>query len=119
MQTQEHVREHELGDLLRYWRHERGKSNSIYLLIPGSRNGTSALWRAAVAVPSRDLLSILSEKLDIPLRERNVLLSLPATHPSTKNPLGTFLRWLRLPKRSIECSNRSRIPHSCWTATGM
>ena len=26
MQTQEHVREHELGNLLRYWRHQRGKS---------------------------------------------------------------------------------------------
>jgi hypothetical protein len=26
MQTQEHLQEHELGNLLRYWRRQRGKS---------------------------------------------------------------------------------------------
>jgi len=74
MQTQEHVREHELGDLLRYWRHERGKSQLDLSLDTGISQRHLSFVESGRSVPSRDLLLIVSEKLDIPLRERNVLL---------------------------------------------
>ena len=74
MQTQEHVREHELGDLLRYWRHERGKSQLDLSLDTGISQRHLSFVESGRSVPSRDLLLIVSENLDIPLRERNVLL---------------------------------------------
>src|ERR1700723_2131096 len=74
MQTQEQVREHELGNLLRYWRHQRGKSQLDLSLDTGISQRHLSFGESGRSVPSRDLLSIVSEKLDIPLRERNVLL---------------------------------------------
>ena len=74
MQTQEHVREHELGDLLRYWRHQRSKSQLDLSLDTGISQRHLSFVESGRSVPSRDLLLIVSEKLDIPLRERNVLL---------------------------------------------
>ena len=74
MQTHEHVREHELGDLLRYWRHERGKSQLDLSLDTGISQRHLSFVESGRSMPSRDLLLIVSEKLDIPLRERNVLL---------------------------------------------
>jgi len=50
MQTQEHLQEHELGNLLRYWRRQRGKSQLDLSLDTG-----------------------ISQR-HLPLRERNVLL---------------------------------------------
>src|ERR1700722_11021573 len=74
MQTQEHVREHELGDLLRYWRHERGKSQLDLSLDTGISQRHISFVESGRSVPSRDLLLTVSEKLGIPLREGNVLL---------------------------------------------
>jgi transcriptional regulator with XRE-family HTH domain len=74
MQTQEHLQEHELGNLLRYWRHERGKSQLDLSLDSGISQRHLSFVESGRSVPSRDLLLIVSEKLDIPLRERNVLL---------------------------------------------
>jgi len=45
--------------------------------------------------------------------------SLRGMLPSTKNPPGRILRWLRLQMRSIECCfNRNRTPRSSWIAIG-
>src|SRR6202034_4784028 len=74
MQTQEHLQEHELGNLLRYWRRQRGKSQLDLSLDTGISQRHLSFVESGRSVPSRDLLSIVSEKLDIPLRERNVLL---------------------------------------------
>jgi transcriptional regulator with XRE-family HTH domain len=74
MPAQQHVREHELGDLLRYWRHQRGKSQLDLSLDTGISQRHLSFVESGRSAPSRDLLSIVSEKLDIPLRERNVLL---------------------------------------------
>jgi transcriptional regulator with XRE-family HTH domain len=74
MQTQEHIQEHELGNLLRYWRRQRGKSQLDLSLDTGISQRHLSFVESGRSVPSRDLLSIVSEKLDIPLRERNVLL---------------------------------------------
>src|ERR1700678_4782495 len=74
MQTQEHVREHELGELPRYWRHERGKSQLDLSLDTGISQRHLSFVESGRSTPSRDFLSIVSDALNIPLRERNVLL---------------------------------------------
>jgi transcriptional regulator with XRE-family HTH domain len=74
MQTQEHLQEHELGNLLRYWRHQRGKSQLDLSLDTGISQRHLSFVESGRSTPSRDLLLTVSEKLDIPLRERNVLL---------------------------------------------
>src|SRR5262250_2356278 len=74
MQTQEHLQEHELGNLLRYWRHERGKSQLDLSLDTGISQRHLSFVESGRSAPSRDFLSIVSEALNIPLRERNVLL---------------------------------------------
>ena len=74
MQTQEHLQEHELGNLLRYWRRQRGKSQLDMSLDAGISQRHLSFVESGRSTPSRDLLLIVSEKLDIPLRERNVLL---------------------------------------------
>jgi transcriptional regulator with XRE-family HTH domain len=74
MQTQEPVKEHELGNLLRYWRHQRGKSQLDLSLDTGISQRHLSFVESGRSVPSRDLLMIVAQTLDIPLRERNVLL---------------------------------------------
>src|SRR6202521_3995446 len=74
MATQHAVKIQELGDLLRYWRQKRGKSQLDLSLDTGVSQRHLSFVESGRSVPSRDLLSIVSEKLDIPLRERNVLL---------------------------------------------
>jgi len=74
MPAQEQVKEHELGDLLRYWRQQRGKSQLDLSLDTGVSQQHLSFVESGRSVPSRNLLLVISEKLDIPLRERNVLL---------------------------------------------
>src|SRR6201987_3994002 len=74
MRTQERVKEHDLGNLLRYWRHERGKSQLNLSLDTGISQRHLSFVESGRSVPSRDLFLIVSGTLDIPLRERNVLL---------------------------------------------
>jgi transcriptional regulator with XRE-family HTH domain len=74
MPAHQPVKEHELGDLLRYWRRQRGKSQLDLSLDTGVSQRHLSFVESGRSVPSRDLLSLVSEKLDIPLRERNVLL---------------------------------------------
>jgi transcriptional regulator with XRE-family HTH domain len=63
MQTQEHLREHELGNLLRYWRRQRGKSQLDLSLDTGISQRHLSFVESGRSVPSRDLLLIVSEKL--------------------------------------------------------
>jgi transcriptional regulator with XRE-family HTH domain len=62
------------GNLLRYWRHQRGKSQLNLSLDTGISQRHLSFVESGRSVPSRDVLLIVSETLDIPLRERNVLL---------------------------------------------
>jgi transcriptional regulator with XRE-family HTH domain len=64
----------QLGEMLRYWRHERGKSQLDLSLDTGISQRHLSFVESGRSVPSRDLLSIVSDALNIPLRERNVLL---------------------------------------------
>ncbi len=67
-------RQHELGELLRYWRQQRGKSQLDLSLDAGISQRHISFVESGRSVPSRELLLTLSKTLDIPLRERNSLL---------------------------------------------
>jgi len=86
MQTQEQLLEHELGNLLRYWRRQRGKSQLDLSLDTGISQRHLSFVESGRSTPSRDLLVTVSEKLDIPLRERNVLLLASGYAPMYEEP---------------------------------
>ena len=64
----------QLGELLRYWRQERGKSQLDLSLDTGISQRHLSFVESGRSAPSRDFLSMVSDALNIPLRERNVLL---------------------------------------------
>jgi len=64
----------QLGELLRYWRHERGKSQLDLSLDTGISQRHLSFVESGRSSPSRDFLSLVSDALNIPLRERNDLL---------------------------------------------
>lgn len=64
----------QLGELLRHWRQERGKSQLALSMDTGISQRHLSFVESGRSIPSRDLLSIVSDALNIPLRERNVLL---------------------------------------------
>ena len=66
--------EHELGDFLRYWRRQRGKSQLDLSLDTGVSQRHISFVESGRSVPSRDLLLSLAKTLDVPLREQNILL---------------------------------------------
>ncbi|MFZ0271894.1 MAG: helix-turn-helix transcriptional regulator [Acidobacteriaceae bacterium] len=63
-----------LGELLRYWRQERGKSQLDLSMDTGISQRHVSFVESGRSTPSRDFLSIVSDALNIPFRERNVLL---------------------------------------------
>jgi transcriptional regulator with XRE-family HTH domain len=64
----------QLGELLRYWRQERGKSQLDLSMDTGISQRHLSFVESGRSSPSRDFLSIVSDALNIPLRERNALL---------------------------------------------
>ncbi len=64
----------QLGELLRYWRQERGKSQLALSMDSGISQRHLSFVESGRSAPSRDFLSVVSDALNIPLRERNVLL---------------------------------------------
>jgi transcriptional regulator with XRE-family HTH domain len=63
-----------LGELLRYWRQQRGKSQLDLSFDTGISQRHLSFVESGRSNPSRDFLTIVSDALNIPLRERNVLL---------------------------------------------
>lgn len=63
-----------VGDLLRFWRQERGKSQLDLSLDTGISQRHLSFVESGRSVPSRNVLSTVSDALNIPLRERNALL---------------------------------------------
>jgi transcriptional regulator with XRE-family HTH domain len=63
-----------VGDLLRYWRGLRGLSQLDLALEGGASQRHLSFVESGRSVPSRSMLTMLSEALNIPLRERNALL---------------------------------------------
>ena len=74
MGTQSTAAVPQLGELLRYWRQERGKSQLDLSMDTGISQRHLSFVESGRSSPSRDFLSIVSDALNIPLRERNVLL---------------------------------------------
>jgi len=64
----------ELGDLLRYWRDARGVSQFDLSLEAGVSQRQISFIESGRSVPGRETLLTLAQTLDVPLRERNVLL---------------------------------------------
>src|SRR5215472_8382119 len=64
----------QLGELLRSWRQQRGKSQLDLSMDTGISQRHLSFVESGRSAPSRDFLSIVSDALNIPLRERNVLL---------------------------------------------
>ena len=62
----------QLGELLRYWRQERGKSQLDLSLDTGISQRHLSFVESGRSAPCRDFLSTVSDALNIPLRERNV-----------------------------------------------
>jgi transcriptional regulator with XRE-family HTH domain len=66
--------EGELGAFLRYWREIRGKSQFDLALDTGTSQRHISFIESGRSIPSRQKLIDIAEGLDVPLRERNVLL---------------------------------------------
>lgn len=66
--------DHALGELLRYWRQQRGKSQLDLSLDAGVSQRHISFVESGRSVPSRELLLSLAKTLDVPLREQNALL---------------------------------------------
>jgi transcriptional regulator with XRE-family HTH domain len=64
----------ELGALLRHWRDARGKSQFDLFLDTGVSQRHISFIESGRSVPSRELLMDIAASLDIPLRDRNLLL---------------------------------------------
>jgi transcriptional regulator with XRE-family HTH domain len=64
----------ELGELLRYWRDARGKSQFDLSLDSGLSQRHLSFIESGRSTPSRRALLDIARVLDIPLRERNTLL---------------------------------------------
>ncbi len=64
----------ELGEFLRYWRDLRGKSQFDVALDTGISQRHISFIESGRSVPSRQRLLQIASGLDVPLRDRNVLL---------------------------------------------
>src|ERR1700761_6261938 len=62
------------GDLLRYWRAQRGLSQLALSLEAGISQRHVSFVESGRSVPSRTVLITLCDTLNMPLRERNALL---------------------------------------------
>jgi transcriptional regulator with XRE-family HTH domain len=63
-----------LGTLLREWRSARGKSQLALAVHAGVSSRHLSFIETGRASPSRDMVLLLSDALEVPLRERNALL---------------------------------------------
>jgi transcriptional regulator with XRE-family HTH domain len=64
----------QLGELLRYWRRERGKSQLELALDTGISQRHLSFVESGRSSPSRTALFVISDALNVPLRERDALL---------------------------------------------
>jgi transcriptional regulator with XRE-family HTH domain len=64
-----------VGGLIAYWRHERKKSQLDLALDANVSQRHVSFVESGRANPSREMITSLAEALDVPLRERNVLLT--------------------------------------------
>jgi transcriptional regulator with XRE-family HTH domain len=100
----------QLGELLRYWRQERGKSQLDLSLDTGISQRHLSFVESGRSSPSRDFLSIVSDALNIPLRERNVLLLASGFAPQFSEQL-IDAEQMAIVTRAIDRMLRQHEPH--------
>src|SRR5215468_5374251 len=100
----------QLGELLRYWRQERGKSQLNLSLDTGISQRHLSFVESGRSVPSRDFLSIVSDALNIPIRERNVLL-LASGYAPLYSEQGIDAEQLAVVTRAIDRMLQQHEPH--------
>jgi transcriptional regulator with XRE-family HTH domain len=83
---EQHVEAESLGGLLRYWRRQRSMSQLDLSLDAGVSQRHLSFVESGRSVPSRELVLRLSEKLDVPFRERNTLLLASGYAPVYQQP---------------------------------
>jgi len=71
-----------VGDWLRYWRSQRGLSQLDLALEGGISQRHLSFIESGRSVPSRAMLTLLSDTLSIPLREHNTLMLAAGYAPS-------------------------------------
>ena len=64
----------EIGPLLRHWRDLRGKSQFDLSIDTGVSQKQISFVESGRSAPNRQTLLVISQALDIPLRDRNTLL---------------------------------------------
>jgi transcriptional regulator with XRE-family HTH domain len=100
----------QLGELLRYWRQERGKSQLDLSLDTGISQRHLSFVESGRSTPSRDFLTIVSDALNIPLRERNVLLLASGFAPQFSEQL-IDAEQMAIVTRAIDRMLRQHEPH--------
>jgi transcriptional regulator with XRE-family HTH domain len=110
MGTQPTLAVPQLGELLRYWRQERGKSQLDLSMDTGISQRHLSFVESGRSAPSRDFLSIVSDALNIPLRERNVLLLASGYAPQYSEP-GMDAEEMGIVTRAIDRMLRQHEPH--------
>jgi transcriptional regulator with XRE-family HTH domain len=100
----------QLGELLRYRRQERGKSQLDLSLDTGISQRHLSFVESGRSTPSRDFLSIVSDALNIPLRERNVLLLASGFAPQFSEQL-IDAEQMAIVTRAIDRMLRQHEPH--------
>src|SRR5215469_3743745 len=110
MSTQSTPAVPQLGELLRYWRHERGKSQLDLSMDTGISQRHLSFVESGRSAPSRDFLSIVSDALNIPLRERNVLLLASGYAPQYSGQ-GMDAEQMAVVTRAIDRMLQQHEPH--------
>src|ERR1700752_4326321 len=110
MATQSTAAVPQLGELLRYWRQERGKSQLDLSMDTGISQRHLSFVESGRRAPSRDFLSIVSDALDIPLRERNILLLASGYAPQYSEP-GMDAEQMGIITRAIDRMLQQHEPH--------
>ncbi len=70
------------GDLLRDWRRRRHLSQLDLSLVAGVSTRHLSFLETGRSSPSREMVLVLAEHLEVPLRERNVLLTAAGFAPA-------------------------------------
>jgi transcriptional regulator with XRE-family HTH domain len=110
MGTQSALAGPQLGELLRYWRHERGKSQLDLSMDTGFSQRHVSFVESGRSVPSRDFLSVVSDALNIPMRERNALLLASGFAPQYSEQ-GVDAEQMAIVTRAIDRMLRQHEPH--------
>src|ERR1700751_5305057 len=110
MATQSTAAGPQLGELLRYWRQQRGKSQLDLSMDTGISQRHLSFVESGRSAPSRDFLSIVSDALDIPLRERNILLLASGYAPQYSEP-GMDAEQMGIITRAIDRMLQQHEPH--------